>query len=208
MGFIRNPLYASFELTEDQRRELMRWQKKARLIPSEHVAYLTSLSGGTKYEINDPATVIAQYTPEALITLLEDGQLSVCGKKKDLIWDRRRFEDGTEIDCVAFAVLGIYDSPVHFHRETPEVYTVIQGSGWLVLNDEVIEMKAGQSQEIPVNTEHGFFAKGEPAIITIQFLPNGLAPLPPPSEWVGTATFRDEEITHLFASERLRQLFP
>jgi len=57
-------------------------------------------------------------------------------------------------------VTGIRDSVRHYHRKTAEVYYVLEGTGRMELNDEVVTVEPGTVVTIEPGTRHRVVSPG------------------------------------------------
>jgi mannose-6-phosphate isomerase-like protein (cupin superfamily) len=60
----------------------------------------------------------------------------------------------------SFHVTEIRDSLRHFHRKTAEVYYVLDGTGEMELNDEVVAIEPGTLVTIEPGTRHRLMSPG------------------------------------------------
>lgn len=200
--------HTRFELSRKERSQLRTWQRQTALASSESLGYVDA---EFRPFVGEPRDFIGRWTDAELVEQLDGATMSVCGQKRALLYEKRRYADGTVLLCPAIAVLGIHDSPVHYHEITLERYRVNRGEGDMVFGDQVRKLRAGDALDIPTGVQHGFVSTtGEPAVITIEFLPIGLAPAPSPEERnKSSARNRDEIITCLWASVRANNIrFP
>jgi mannose-6-phosphate isomerase-like protein (cupin superfamily) len=132
---------------------------------------------------------------------LSGSPMSVCGIKGFLIDEIREFEDEEgkkhRVSCASVAALDIMDSPVHVHGETIETYLILAGSGKMVLDHRVSDVKPGHIILIPPGVLHGLASDDPkcPLKVLMTFHP-GLAPVEMPA-------FRDEKIVYANASRRI-----
>ncbi len=146
-----------------------------------------------------------QEAPLAMIPQsLANADVSVCGVKGFMIDETREFinaEGQPEVvDCASIAALEITDSPVHVHGVTHEVYTILKGTGKMILGNKVVDVQEGNVITLPPGVEHGLVSD-DPAIpvkVLLSFKP-GLAPKTKPE-------FRDEAIIAERTSEQVRLL--
>lgn len=75
-------------------------------------------------------------------------------------------------------VTTIRDSIRHYHRETTEVYYILEGTGKIELNDETCDLEPGTTIWIEPGTRHRVVS--EQGIVTIVF---GLPAFNPDDEW-------------------------
>jgi mannose-6-phosphate isomerase-like protein (cupin superfamily) len=62
-------------------------------------------------------------------------------------------------------VTHITDSTRHYHKECTEYYYILEGSGWMELNDEVVDLEPG----VTILIEPGTFHRAYGDITTIVF---------------------------------------
>jgi mannose-6-phosphate isomerase-like protein (cupin superfamily) len=135
---------------------------------------------------------------------LSGSPMSVCGVKGFLIDEIREFEDEKgkthRISCASVAALDITDSPVHVHGETIETYLIFAGSGKMVLDRRICDVKPGHIILVPPGVQHGLASDDLkcPLKVLMTFHP-GLAP-------VGMPAFRDEKIVYANASRRIVEI--
>ncbi len=138
-----------------------------------------------------------QLTGGAVVSRIPDSlagaEMSICGIKGFMVDEVREFRDAagasTSVDCAAVACLEITDSPVHMHGETLETYIILQGSGRMLVGDEVIVLEPGIVVTLPPGVPHGACSDSdEPVKVLMTFTP-GLAPKDLPA-------YRDEKILH------------
>ena len=135
---------------------------------------------------------------------LSGSPLSVCGIKGFLIDEIREFEDEKgkkhRVSCASVAALDITDSPVHVHGQTIETYLILAGSGKMVLDRRIYDVKPGHIILIPPGVQHGLASDDLkcPMKVLMTFHP-GLAPIEMPA-------FRDEKIVHARASRRIVEI--
>ena len=65
----------------------------------------------------------------------------------------------------------IDDAKLHYHKKTDEIYYVIDGSGQLVLGDEVIDVHKGVVVYVPRGVKHK--AVGKLTVLTV-CIPRGV----------------------------------
>ena len=65
----------------------------------------------------------------------------------------------------------IDDAKLHYHKKTDEIYYVIDGSGHLVLDDEVIDVHKGVVVYVPRGVKHK--AVGKLTVLTV-CIPRGV----------------------------------
>ena len=184
------------ELSDNEREQLAPIMQ-ARKLDGEHRGYL--LAGATEAT---PQCIVAN-TVQAT-----SGDVSVCGAKSVLIEELRRFKatngDYKEITCVVAAVLEITDSPIHFHAETLEYYSILSGSGKMILGtgdqERVVNVQTGSLALLAPGQPHGIVSDdpNTPVRAILTFTP-GLAPKDHPD-------FRDEQIVHNRTSKRLQEI--
>ena len=183
----------------DIEREQLKQSLQTRSLNAKHLGYLLA-------DAKTPSTkcVVARMPDKANA---ESGDVSVCGAKTILIEEVRQFTtpDGNrEIRCASVAVLEMTDSPVHVHASTQELYVVLSGNGKLILgsgtDEQVVDVKQGSVILIPPGQPHGITSDDPnvPVRAMLTFTP-GLAPKSEPE-------FRDEEVVHSRASDRLREI--
>jgi mannose-6-phosphate isomerase-like protein (cupin superfamily) len=149
---------------------------------------------------SDHETVVISQIPDDL----SGSPMSVCGIKGFLIDEIREFEDDNgkkyRIPCASVAALDITDSPVHVHGETTETYLILAGSGKMVLDHRVCDVKKGHLILIAPGVQHGLVSDdhNHPVKVLMTFHP-GLAPLEMPD-------FRDEKIVCESASCRITEI--
>ncbi|MFO0950759.1 MAG: cupin domain-containing protein [Isosphaeraceae bacterium] len=109
------------------------------------------MSTATKFLRRDPADV----TPWA----------ETCGQIRPLI----EAGDGAAAEVHH---VEIDDAKLHYHAKTDEVYYVIDGSGTMVLDDEVIELHKGVVVYVPRGVRHK--AVGKLTVLTVCIPPGVL----------------------------------
>jgi mannose-6-phosphate isomerase-like protein (cupin superfamily) len=135
---------------------------------------------------------------------LSGSAMSVCGVKGFLIDEIREFEDEKgkkhKVPCASVAALDIIDSPVHVHGETVETYLILVGSGKIVLDQRVCDVKPGHIILVAPGAQHGLVSDDVkcPLKVLMTFHP-GLAPMEMPA-------FRDEKIVYAHASQRIIEI--
>jgi mannose-6-phosphate isomerase-like protein (cupin superfamily) len=145
---------------------------------------------------SDPENAVISRIPEDL----SGSPMSVCGIKGFLVDEIREFEDEEgkihRVLCASVAALDITDSPVHVHGETIETYLILAGSGRMVLDRRVCDVKPGHIILVPPGVQHGLASDDPdcPLKVLMTFHP-GLAPVEMPA-------FRDEKIVYPNASLR------
>jgi len=83
---------------------------------------------------------------------------TICGSR------RRLLSDGD--DAAAFLhQVRIVDSTPHFHRETTEIYYVVAGNGWLLLDGEELAVRPGTCVEVKPGVVHS--ARGDIEVLVI-----------------------------------------
>ena len=183
----------------DAEREQLKQSLQTRSLDAKHLGYW--LSGAQAVATN---CVVAQLPENALAA---SGDVSVCGVKTMLIEELREFSTPTgnrEIRCASVAVLEMTDSPVHVHASTLEHYIVLSGTGKLILgagaDERAVDVQQGSVILIPPGQPHGIVSNDPkvPVRAILTFTP-GLAPKEEPE-------FRDEEVVHSRASNRLREI--
>lgn len=184
----------------DAERERLKQSLQARSLDAKHLGFLSD--GG---ETATRQCVVAQIPDKANA---EPGDVSVCGAKTMLIEELRQFattDGGTkEVRCASVAVLEMTDSPVHMHASTMEHYIVLSGNGKFILgagaDERVVDVQQGSVILIPPGQAHGIVSADPeiPIRAMLTFTP-GLAPKDEPE-------FRDEEVVHTRASNRLREI--
>lgn len=184
------------ELSDAQREELKQ-TLRTQSLAAKHLGYLLA----------DDGTASAK----CLVANMEDisaGAVSVCGAKTILIEELRQFKspagETKEVRCATVAVLEMSDSPVHVHASTLEYYIVLSGQGKFILgagdDEHVVDVKKGSVVLLPPGQPHGIVADDPdvPVRALLTFTP-GIAPKDEPE-------FRDEEVIHARASDRLREI--
>ena len=184
----------------DAEREQLKQSLQARSLESKHLGYLADGAGTATKQC-----VVAQLPDKADAVF---GQVSVCGAKTMLIEQLCQFstlDGGTrDVRCASVAVLEMTDSPVHVHASTLEHYVVLSGNGKLILgagaDERVVDVQQGSVILIPPGQPHGIVSCDPkiPIRAMLTFTP-GLAPKEEPE-------FRDEEVVHMRASDRLREI--
>lgn len=135
---------------------------------------------------------------------MADAERSVCGRKGFMIDEERVFSDRNgrqhAVSCARVACLEITDSPVHVHDQTVETYHILSGTGRMVLDKEIREVRPGSLVLLPQGVQHGLMSDhpDKPVRVLMHFTP-GLAPLQ-------EDRFRDETILWDKASQRIREL--
>jgi len=109
---------------------------------------------------------------------LEDAEeeRSACGSRRRLL----SVGDGT----AAFAhLVRIYDSTPHYHKETTELYYVVEGSGTMTLDGEDVSLRAGACLELKPGVVHS--VRGDVLVLVVgipsitdadTFFPEGTSP--------------------------------
>ena len=91
---------------------------------------------------------------------LEDAEQekSTCGYRHRLLSDG----DGTR----AFAhLVRIYDSTPHYHKQTTELYYVVEGHGTMTLDGEEVPLRPGAALEIQPGVVHS--ARGDVLVLVV-----------------------------------------
>ena len=158
-----------------------------------------SLGYGLRGQEGFSQNAVAARVPQSLA----DAEVSVCGVKGFMVDQLQEFVlpgSGTkQIRCASIAALEITDSPVHFHSATLEVYAILSGEGKMVLDDKIIDVRAGDVILLPPGVQHGVMSNSDvPVKVLMTFTP-GLAPKSEPEH-------RDEQIITDTTSERIREL--
>mgnify|MGYP006273666969 CR=1 FL=1 len=60
-------------------------------------------------------------------------------------------EDGPEL---GFHIVHIQDSTRHYHKNTTEIYYILEGSGYLEVGDDTLELTPGMTVKIEPGTVH------------------------------------------------------
>lgn len=92
-----------------------------------------------------------------------------------------RFITGADVPVCNFHITFIQDSVKHYHKETTEVYYILQGRGKMELNDDVVEIEPGMVIYIEPHTPHRLESKE--GVRTIVF---GVPALRPDDEYFVT----------------------
>ena len=197
-----NPPATSTELSDAEREELKQ-SLQARSLDAKHLGYLVPDAKTPSDPSNQCAVAHLPDNANAV-----PGEVSVCGAKTILIEELRQFttsDGGTrDVRCASVAVLEMTDSPVHVHASTLEHYIVLSGTGKLILgaddDERVVDVVQGSVILIPPGQPHGIVSNDPkvPIRAMLTFTP-GLAPKDEPE-------FRDEEVVHMRASDRLREI--
>ncbi len=103
-----------------------------------------------------PLGVDAKYIVRQIEDL--DEARSTCGFRRALF----TLDDS---DRVSMSMLRIDGSRTHFHKETHEIYYVIDGEGTLELDDDVVPLKPGTSVLVKPQVRHS--AKGEVTVLVV-----------------------------------------
>ena len=77
----------------------------------------------------------------------QDEFRSVCGMRRDLVAPE-------EEEPVLFHYMRIHDSRKHYHRKTIEYYYVVEGTGEMELDDEVVQIAKGDMIVVPTGVWH------------------------------------------------------
>lgn len=181
----------------DNEREQLKQSLQAQSIDAKHLGYVLANDDSPTSQ-----SVVANMSGAAT------GEVSVCGAKNILIEELREFKnsDGSHIAvrCATAAVLEMTDSPIHFHASTLEHYIVLSGQGKFILGagdeERIVEVQEGSVVLLPPGQPHGIVSDNPdvPIRALLTFTPS-LAPKEHPE-------FRDEEIVHQRASDRLREI--
>ena len=78
-------------------------------------------------------------------------------------------------------VTSIRDATRHYHRETTEVYYILEGSGKMELNGDWVDLAPGTVILIEPGTRHRLVSSGEPGVKTIVF---AMPAFNPDDEWL------------------------
>jgi quercetin dioxygenase-like cupin family protein len=79
------------------------------------------------------------------------------------------FDNGTQIDFAIFEANTLH--PPHVHEEGSAILYVIDGEGKIILGDKETDYLPGNIFNVPKGTRHGFSAKKETVLLSIQDKP-------------------------------------
>ncbi|MEC0304270.1 sugar phosphate nucleotidyltransferase [Terribacillus saccharophilus] len=82
--------------------------------------------------------------------------------------DYSKYEDGNEMVTKRICILENNNSSYHYHKFRDEVWTIVKGVGELVLDDQIIRIKAGDVIHLPAGKKHGVKAISELEFIEVQ----------------------------------------
>ncbi len=69
-------------------------------------------------------------------------------------------------------VTEIRDSERHYHKQTTEVYYILEGEGWLELGEETVKLEPGLVIYIPTGTPHRGYGDFKAVIVGVPAMPN------------------------------------
>jgi mannose-6-phosphate isomerase-like protein (cupin superfamily) len=87
-----------------------------------------------------------------------DEARSTCGFRRALFTQ-------DDSNRVSMSMLRIDDSQAHYHKETHEIYYVIDGEGTLELDNDVVPLKPGTAVLVKPEVRHS--AKGEVTVLIV-----------------------------------------
>ena len=77
-------------------------------------------------------------------------------------------------------VTSIRDATLHYHRETTEVYYILEGSGKIELNGDWVDLEPGTVILIEPGTRHRLVSHGDSGVKTVVF---AIPAFNPADEW-------------------------
>ena len=83
-----------------------------------------------------------------------------CGQIRPLIEEK----DGAAAEVHH---LEITDAKLHYHERTDEIYYVLDGEGWMRLDDEEIELHSGVTVYVPRGVKHRAWGKLKVLVVCI-----------------------------------------
>jgi mannose-6-phosphate isomerase-like protein (cupin superfamily) len=101
-------------------------------------------------------------TYKTVVRFLEDipPQPCPCG-------DSRRIITKNDTDVAGFHITTIKDAKRHYHKNTTEIYHIMEGKGTLEVGDDVIELFPGMTILVPSGTPHRGYGDFKTVIVTV-----------------------------------------